>query len=79
MVRNIGVTEKGIRLVLGGILLVGAFVLDLPMWGTIIMGVVGFVALLTGALGYCPARAVFGINTCSQKTNPLKTSEDVSG
>ena len=52
MVRNIGVTEKGIRLVLGGILLVGAFVLDLPMWGTIIMGVVGFVALLTGALGY---------------------------
>ena len=68
MLRNVGETEKGIRLVLGGLLLVANFVLDLPTWGTATLGVIGIVALVTGAMGYCPAWTIFGINTCRTKS-----------
>lgn len=64
MLRNVGGTEKGIRLVLGGLLVVVALVLDLATWETTMLSVVGIVALLTGAVGYCPAWTFFGINTC---------------
>lgn len=68
MLRNVGGMEKGIRLVLGGLLLVAALVLDLPTWGTATLSVVGIVALVTGAVGYCPAWSIFGINTCRVKS-----------
>ena len=64
MLRNVGGTEKGIRLVLGGLLVVVALVFYLPTWETTMLSVVGIVALLTGAVGYCPAWTFFGINTC---------------
>ena len=63
MMKNVGGTEKGIRLVLGGLVVV-ALILDLPTWGTATLSVVGIVALMTGAVGYCPAWSIFGINTC---------------
>ena len=68
MLKNVGGTEKGIRLVFGGLLVVTALVLDLPTWGTAMLSVVGIVALLTGAVGYCPAWSIFGINTCRVKS-----------
>ena len=55
MARNVGRTEKVIRLVVGGYLVLGAFFLDLPTWGMATLSVVGIVALLTGSVGYCPA------------------------
>ena len=64
MCKNVGRTEKGIRLVLGGLLVVATVVLDLPTWETATLGVVGAIALLTGTVGYCPAWSLFGINTC---------------
>ncbi len=68
MVRNIGGTEKVIRLVVGGYLVLGALFLDLPTWGTATLSVVGIVALLTGTAGYCPAWTVFGLNTSRTKS-----------
>ena len=68
MLKNIGGTEKGIRLVFGGLLVVTALVLDLPTWGIATLSVVGIVALLTGTMGYCPAWSIFGINTCRVKS-----------
>ncbi len=64
MCKNVGGTEKGVRLVVGGFLMVAALVLDLPTWGTATLSVVGIVAIVTGAVGYCPAWSIFGINTC---------------
>ena len=64
MARNVGRTEKVIRLVVGGYLVLGAFFLDFPTWSIAALSVVGIVALLTGAMGYCPAWTVIGINTC---------------
>lgn len=67
MIRNVGNTEKTVRLTLGGLLVLSAFLLELPAWGTVMLSVVGIVALLTGSVGYCPAWTLFGINTCSLK------------
>lgn len=64
MLRNIGGTEKVIRLLVGGYLVLGALFLDLATWGIAALSVVGIIVSLTGAMGYCPAWTVFGINTC---------------
>lgn len=65
MVRNVGSTEKIVRLGLGGLLVLAAFLLELPAWGTVLLSAVGIVALVTGAVGYCPAWTLLGINSCS--------------
>ncbi len=70
MIRNVGGTEKVIRLLVGGYFVLGALFLDLPTWGTATLSVVGIVALLTGTVGYCPAWTVFGLNTCQTKSIP---------
>ena len=64
MCKNVGGTEKGVRLVVGGLLIAAALVVDLPTWGTATLSVVGIVAIVTGVVGYCPAWSIFGINTC---------------
>ncbi len=68
MVKNVGSTEKGIRLVLGGFFLIAALVLDIPSWGTATLSVLGLIAIGTGVMGYCPAWTLFGINTCQIKS-----------
>ena len=67
MCRNVGTTEKGIRILLGGLFVGAAFLLEMPNWGTIGLAVVGGIALVTGMVGYCPAWTLFGINTCQVK------------
>ena len=64
---NVGGTERGIRIVLGIVLIgAGAFA-GLPDAGMYAAYVVGAVALVTGAIGFCPAWQLFGINTCPAK------------
>ena len=67
MCRNVGTTEKGIRILLGGLFVGAALLLEMPNWGTIGLGVVGGIAMVTGMVGYCPAWTLFGINTCQVK------------
>jgi hypothetical protein len=64
MTCNVGVVERSIRIVLGIILLAVGVLAGLPPWGTAAAYVVGAVALVTGAVGFCPAWKLFGINTC---------------
>ncbi|MEW6544649.1 MAG: DUF2892 domain-containing protein [Nitrospirota bacterium] len=67
MTCNVGGIERPIRIVLGIILLgIGSFA-ELPAAGTAVAFIVGAVALVTGAIGFCPAWALFGINTCPTK------------
>lgn len=64
---NVGGTERGIRIVVGLVLFgVGAFA-GLPDAGMYAAYVVGAVALVTGAIGFCPAWSLFGVNTCPAK------------
>lgn len=64
MTCNVGGVERPIRIVAGIVLLgVGAFA-GLPVEGAAIALVLGTVALVTGAIGYCPLWTLLGLNTC---------------
>jgi hypothetical protein len=59
--------ERGIRIVVGLIFLfLGSFG-GLTGWQAALAVGVGAIALLTGAVGFCPAWKVLGINTCEMK------------
>jgi len=65
MTCNVGGIERPIRIVAGLLLIgIGAFA-GLPAVGTGIALILGGIMLVTGAIGYCPLSALFGINTCS--------------
>ena len=64
MTCNVGGIERPIRIVLGILLIgVGAFAGLTPVGVGVTLGL-GTIALVTGAIGFCPAWSLFGINTC---------------
>jgi hypothetical protein len=64
MACNVGGIERPIRIVLGIVLIgIGAFA-GLPPIGAGVTLVAGTIALVTGAIGFCPVWSLFGINTC---------------
>lgn len=64
MTCNVGGIERPIRIVVGVLALgIGAFA-GLPPVGAGIAFVVGTIALVTGAIGFCPLWTLLGINTC---------------
>ena len=59
--KNVGGLDKVLRIAAGLAVLSLVLVLDgTARW----WGLVGLVPLTTGLLGWCPAYALFGINTC---------------
>ncbi|MBI4401158.1 MAG: DUF2892 domain-containing protein [Nitrospirae bacterium] len=68
MTCNLGNVERVIRTVLGVILIGVGYFAGLPTVGAIVAYLVGAVAILTAAVGFCPAWKLFGINTCPTKT-----------
>lgn len=72
MTCNVGSLERTIRIVLGVTLIAVGYLAELPTAGAMVAYVVGAIALVTGAVGFCPAWKLFGINTCP--TNPSAKS-----
>ena len=65
MACNVGGIERPVRIVLGILFIgIGAFA-GLPPMGTGIALAMGTIALVTGAIGFCPVWTLLGINTCS--------------
>jgi hypothetical protein len=64
MTCNVGGIERPIRIVLGIALIAAGALAGLSEGLTLAAYVVGAVALVTGAVGYCPAWQLLGINTC---------------
>lgn len=64
MTKNVGTTDRIIRALAGLAILSLVFILEgnARWWG-----LVGLVPLATAALGYCPAYALLGTNTCGVK------------
>lgn len=59
---NEGTIDRAVR-VIAGLALIG-----LAATGTVgVWGYIGVLLLLTGAVGFCPGYAIFGMNTCSTK------------
>ncbi len=67
MTCNVGGVDGPIRIVVGVLLLAAAIFGGMPTVGAWTAGVVGAIALGTGAVGFCPAWMLFGINTCPTK------------
>ena len=66
MKRNTGNIDRAIRAILGLILIALAATGTVGVWGWIGI-VIGIVLLLTAIFGFCPAYAIFGMNTCEMK------------
>lgn len=62
MTRNEGQTDRFLRIVAGLALLYLAITGQYTPWTWI-----GIVPLLTGLIGWCPAYALLGINTCKAR------------
>ena len=62
MTNNVGGIDRILRIVLGLVLIALTLTGTIGVWGWL-----GVVPLATGALGWCPPYAIFGINTCSMK------------
>jgi len=59
---NAGTVDRALRVIVGLVLVTLAATGTVGLWGWI-----GVVPLLTGAIGFCPAYAIFGVKTCPTK------------
>jgi hypothetical protein len=62
MNKNIGNTERIVRIVAGLILIALTATHTVGVWGWL-----GVVPLATGLIGWCPPYSLLGINTCKNK------------
>jgi Protein of unknown function (DUF2892) len=62
MKSNEGVTDRVLRVVVGLGVLSLVFVGPQTPWGYL-----GLIPLLTGLVGFCPAYALLGVNTCAAR------------
>jgi hypothetical protein len=63
MTINVGGIERPVRMILGVVLLLIGYLAVLPAWGTVTVYVLGVIAIVTGAVRFCPVWLVLGINT----------------
>jgi hypothetical protein len=54
--------DRALRVIAGLVLILLAATGTVGVWGWI-----GVLPLLTGAIGFCPAYAIFGMSTCTMK------------
>lgn len=64
---NVGGAERAIRIVVGVVLIGLGFFHVLTGTIAIVAYVIGAIALITGLVRFCPASAMFGINTNRSK------------
>lgn len=63
MTKNVGNIDKVFRILLG------VFLVSLVFWGPkTAWGYVGFIAIGTALMSYCPMYSLFGIKTCQRNS-----------
>jgi Protein of unknown function (DUF2892) len=65
MPTNIGIADRYIRLIVG-VALVAWALGYIPSIAPSPWGWIGLIPLITALVGYCPAYALFGVNTCGK-------------
>lgn len=63
MTRNIGTTDRAIRVAAGAVIAIAGFATG-SWWG-----ILGAIPLATAFVGYCGLYSLLGVNTCKVKTN----------
>ena len=67
MKANVGGLDRVLRIVVGAVFLAAVVILEgNARW----LGLIGFVPLLTGIFGYCPAYVLFGFSSCPLERKP---------
>lgn len=61
MKKNVGGFDRGLRIVVGLVLL------GLGYWNQSYWGFVGLVPIVTAAMGWCPAYTLLGFSSCPMK------------
>jgi hypothetical protein len=56
MIRNVGTLERWLRVVGGLILMVLGITLPIPFWVEEVAETIGLLAVVSGAVGYCPVK-----------------------
>ncbi|MFT3979216.1 MAG: DUF2892 domain-containing protein [Ferruginibacter sp.] len=74
MKKNMGATDKIIRLLVAAVIVILYFTNVISGTLAIILGVLALVFIFTSFLGFCPLYRPFGINTTKNKDkgNPVK-------
>ena len=62
MKSNMGSIDRGLRIIVGLVLVGLALTGTVGWWGWL-----GVVPIVTGALGNCPLYSIIGVNTCGTK------------
>ena len=70
MQKNVGPLDRALRIIVGLVLIAYAIPVGFPQTGWNALGWIGIVPLLAALIGYCPAYAIVGINTCPHGTGP---------
>lgn len=63
MKSNMGSIDRGLRVIVGLVLVILALVGTIGWWGWL-----GIIPIVTGALGRCPVYSIIGVNTCGNKS-----------
>ncbi|HHH54963.1 MAG TPA: DUF2892 domain-containing protein [Bacteroidetes bacterium] len=67
MKKNVGITDKWIRILIAVVILV-LYGFDIITGTTaMVLLIVGIILLLTSLISFCPLYTIFGINTCKKK------------
>lgn len=66
MTKNIGTTDRVVRIIIGIILIAFALKLGFPNTGWNWVGWIGVIPIVTALLGTCPLYSLIGINTCAR-------------
>ncbi len=66
MQKNIGNTDKIVRITIGIIFIIIALLLPLPLWKWI-FGVIGGILVLTSIIRFCPLYTLFKFDTLENK------------
>lgn len=64
MKRNVGGFDRNARIVVGVVLLIVGLAAPIAMTWRVVSLVIAAIALVTAFVGYCPANAILGINSC---------------
>ncbi|UCD64599.1 MAG: DUF2892 domain-containing protein [Candidatus Zixiibacteriota bacterium] len=67
MKANMGSVDRTLRILIGVVVIVLGFVYQ-SWWG-----LVGFVPLITGLVGYCGLYSLIGVSTCKLKDKPAQS------
>lgn len=68
MKRNVGGMDRTARFILGIVLLLVGLAAPIEMTWRVVALVIAAIALVTATVRFCPVNAIFGINSCEDKS-----------